>query len=416
MRMKFNKTTQLLAISAVSLLASTFLSSCSQFSQTLTVDFVYVSTAKAAGANNYGEIDVFEINSESGRMRQIPSSPFPSGGRNPVAETTSPDQADLYVVNRDDNTIVQFVIGNDGKIYPQNTVNTPGIFPLAVTSASNYLFVADLYQPLPTCNPAAPCSGSIAVFPILTAAQASQLSPAQPADTLGTPVANSSIGTNYWPLILPGSLANDVFVPTSINVAAGGYLYVAGYDSTTTSGVGYIFGFTVGSDGTLTAIPGFPMQVGSQPSAITSDKSGAYLYMTDAKQNLAYGFQIASGSLTPVSGSPIATGATPSAIVVDATTKYAIVANGQDSNVIVYSISSGSLSQLGTYTTGTQPVAIGIDPNMNQWVYTANFLGNDVSGFQLNLTDGSLLNSQFSPSAANANPTAVAAITHNGTH
>ena len=62
-----------------------------------------------------------------------------------------------------------------------------------------------------------------------------------------------------------------------------------------------------------------------------------------------------------------------------------MVANGQDSNVGVYSISSGSLSRLGTYTTGTQPVAIGIDPSLNQYVYTANFLGNNVSGFQLNL-------------------------------
>ena len=94
--------------------------------------------------------------------------------------------------------------------------------------------------------------------------------------------------------------------------------------------------------------------------------------------------------------------------------KYAFVANSQDSNLTVYSVSSGNLSRLGTYTTGTQPVAIGIDPSLNQYVYTANFLGNNVSGFQLNASDGSLLNSQFSPSASNANPTAVAAITHNG--
>ena len=51
-------------------------------------------------------------------MRQIPTSPFPSGGRNPVAEAVSADQANLYVVNQDDNSIVQFTIGNDGKFYP----------------------------------------------------------------------------------------------------------------------------------------------------------------------------------------------------------------------------------------------------------------------------------------------------------
>ena len=83
--------------------------------------------------------------------------------------------------------------------------------------------------------------------------------------------------------------------------------------------VGYIFGFAPGSDGTLAALPGFPVQVGAHPSAIASDSSGAYLYVTDSAQNVAYGFQIASGGLTPLSGSPYATGSQPSAIVVDAT-------------------------------------------------------------------------------------------------
>jgi 6-phosphogluconolactonase len=164
----------------------------------------------------------------------------------------------------------------------------------------------------------------------------------------------------------------------------------------------------------LTPISGTPLQVGAQPSAIASDPTGTYLYITDAATASVYGYQIGSGTPTPLSGSPYQSGAAPSAVIVDATSKFAIVANGQDSNVTVYSISSGSLSRLGTYATGSQPVAIGIDPSLNQYVYTANFLGNNVSGFQLNLTDGSLLNSQFSPSASNANPTAVAAITHNG--
>ena len=408
MRMKLNKPIQLLAISAASLLAASFLSACA----TLTVDFVYVSSAKAAGPNNYGEINVFEINSESGRMRQIITSPFPSGGRNPVAEAVSPDQADLYVVNEDDNSIVQFVIGNDGKLYPQNTVNTPGIFPLAIAVSGSFLYVVDTYQPLPTCNPASPCSGAIAVFPILDKAQAAALKPSQPADTLGTPIVNAAVSGSYWPLSLPAA-PSHVFVPTAVTVAKSGpYVYVAGYDSN--SSLGYVFGFIAGTDGTLTSIPGFPQAVGSHPSAIASDPSGANLYITDSGQNLVYGFQINGGALATLSGSPFATGGQPSAIVLDATGKYAFVANGQDSNLSVYSVTSGNLSRLGSYTTGTQPVAIGVDPSLNQYVYTANFLGNNVSGFQLNASDGSLLNSQFSPSASNANPTAVAAITHNG--
>ena len=161
MRMKFNKSSQLLLVSAASLLVAGLVTACG----TLTVDFVFVTSSKAAGPNNYGEIDVFEVNSESGFMRQIPTSPFPSGGRNPVAEAVSSDNTNLYVVNHDDNTHRQFIIGNDGKLYPQNTVNTPGIFPMAVAVNGKNLFVVDTYQPLPICSTAEPCSGSIAVYP-----------------------------------------------------------------------------------------------------------------------------------------------------------------------------------------------------------------------------------------------------------
>jgi 6-phosphogluconolactonase len=405
MRMKFNKSSQLLLVSALSVMVASLMTACS----TLTVDFVYVTSAKAAGPSNYGEVDVFEVNSESGFMRQIRTSPFPSGGRNPVAEAVSPDQADLYVVNRDDNSIVQFIIGNDGKLYPQNTVNTPGVFPVAVAVSGANLFVADTFQPLPTCTTSAPCSGSIAVFPILTAAQAKALTPSQPADTLGPAVANTAISTNYWPLNLPGKPAN-VLVPTAINVL-GAYVYVTAYDAT--AGGGYVFGFTTNADGSLAALNnGAPFPAGIHPSAIAAESSGGFVYVTDAGSSSVLGYQVNSGLLAPLSGSPYKSGSLPSAIVIDATGKFAYVANSQDSNVTAYSINGGNLVSVGTFATGLQPSAIGIDPSKNQYVYTANFLGNNVSGFQLNATDGSLLNSQNSPYGANAQPTAVAAITH----
>jgi DNA-binding beta-propeller fold protein YncE len=395
MRMKFNKSGQLLLVSAASLLAASLVTACG----TLTVDFVYVTSAKAAGTNNYGEVDVFEVNSESGNMRQIPTSPFPSAGRNPVAEAVSTDFLSLYVVNRDDNTIVQFAIGSDGKLYPQDTVNTPGIFPLAVAVAGSNLYVVDTYQPLPTCSTLAPCSGSIAVFPIQT------------GDKLGTPVTNASLGANYWPLSLPGS-PTDVLMPTAVTVSASGaYVYVTAYD--TTAGTGYVFGFTANSDGTLTALNGgVPFPAGTHPSAIAGDPSGNYVYVTDFAKGDILGYQVTSGALAPLSGSPFPAGNQPAAIVVDRSGKFAYAANSQDSNVSAYSISNGVLTRLGAYTTGLQPVAIGIDPSKNQYVYTANFLGNTVSGFELNSADGTLLNSQYSPFTTNAQPTAIASIPH----
>ena len=398
MRMKFNKSGQLLLVAAASIGVASLLSACNQITGTLTADFVYVSSAKAAGPDNYGEIDVFEVNSESGHMRQIPASPFPSGGRNPVAEAPSPDQKNLYVVNEDDNTIVQFAIGNDGKLYPQNTVNTPGVFPIAAGVSGSNFIVADTYQPLPSCSPAAPCSGSIAMYPIGT------------GGFFGAPAVNASLSTNYWPLIVPGK-SSDVVLPTGIaGTPSGSNVYVAAYDMTAKTG--YVFGFSI-ANGTLSPMNnGVPFAAGVHPSGIAGDAQGNYVYVTDMGSASVLGYSTGANGLTPLAGSPFAAGNQPTSMVVDQTGKYAYVANGQDSNVTAYSISNGALTRIATYATGTQPVAIGIDPALNQYLYTANFLGNTVSGFQMSATDGTLINSQFSPFVTNTNPTAVAAISH----
>ncbi len=429
MRIKFNKPTgspatglrrwgglsQLLLVAAASLGVATLMTACSQLTATLTVDFVYVTSAKAAGPDNYGQVDVFEINSESGHMRQIPTSPFPSGGRNPVAEAVSSDNTNLYVVNQDDNTIVQFIIGSDGKLYPQNTVNTPGVFPMAVSVAKSYLFVADTYQPLATCSPASPCSGSVAVFPIQPAAGSTPVGTLQIHTTI-----NTCNGLEYAPLSIPGA-AGHVVTPTAVNASANGAnLFVSAVDAT--SKTGYLFAYSLGTidcgnkvpNPTLTALPGSPFAAGVQPSALASDPGGTYVYVADLATAKILAYAVAANGLTPVSGSPFPTGNQPASIAIDATGKFAMVAESQDSSVSTYAINGGALSRIGSYATGVQPVAVGIDPSLNRYVYTANFLGSNVSGFALDLNSGALLNTQFSPFAANANPTAVAAIPHNG--
>src|ERR1035441_3024897 len=252
MRMKFNKSSQLLLVSAASILVAGLMTACA----TPTVDFVFVASSKAAGPNNYGEINIFEVNSESGHMRQIPASPVPSGGRFPIAEAVSSDNTNLFVVNQDDNNIVQFVIGNDGKLYPFNTVNTPGVFPLAIAANASDLFVVDTYQPLPSCSTAAPCSGSIAVFPLKPGGSSSG-APCTASTCIQPPAVNPANSGNYWPLTLAAS-PTDVVLPTAVNVLTttgstpATYAYVTAYDSTVTPHIGYIFGFSVGTGGVLT--------------------------------------------------------------------------------------------------------------------------------------------------------------------
>ncbi len=415
--MKLNKSSQLLLVSAASLLAAGVVTACGTF----TTDFVYVASSRAAGSNSYGEIDVFEINAVSGSMRQIPTSPFPSGGRNPVAEAVSADYLNLYVVNQDDNTIVQFAIGPDGKLYPESTVNTPGIYPLAVAVNGSNLFVLDTYQPLPNCSNVEPCSGSLGVFPILAASGTG--SNATRGGGLGAPVSDPAGGANYWPLSLPAS-PNDVIVPTAINVlSSGAYLYVTAYDSSVTPNVGYVFGFSVGSGGALTPINGgvpHDMGVGDnglgiRPSAIASDSSSSYVYVTDSTNGIVVSYSVASGILTKIGDTP--TGNQPSAITTDSKYPYLYVSNELDGTVSAYSIGSGgALTGIGTYPTGIQPVAIGIDPSTNHFVFTVNFLNNGAAGtisnFEINAANGALVHEQRSPYTTSAQPTAVAAVPH----
>jgi 6-phosphogluconolactonase (cycloisomerase 2 family) len=430
MRMKFNKSSQLLLISAASLLVAGLMTAC----VTATTDYVYVASSKAAGTDNYGEIDVFEINVVSGFMRQIPASPFPSGGRNPVAEAVSSDNSNLYVVNQDDNTIVQFMIGPDGKLYPQNTVNTPGVYPLAVAVNGSNLFVVDAYQPLSTCSIADPCSGSVAVFPLLPASGTG--STAIPSGAFGSPVTNPLIGANYWPLTLPSN-PSHVMVPTAVNVLqSGAYVYVTAYDSAAVAvgvpagtvnicnqpasaysgAVGYVFGFSVGTGGALTALPNSPFAAGALPCGIASDSSGSHVYVTDYFSGKVLGYSVASGALTPLSGNPFPAGNQPAAIAVNFKYPYAFVANSVDGTVSAYSIdTSGALTSIGTYNTGIQPVAIGIDPSTYRFVFTAHFLGCYVSNFDMSTTAGTLINAQHSPYTSNALPTAVAAVPHHAT-
>ena len=65
--------------------------------------------------------------------------------------------------------------------------------------------------------------------------------------------------------------------------------------------------------------------------------------------------------------------------------------------------------------TDTHPVSIIVDPALGRFVYTANYLGNSVSGFRLDPNDGRLEQTQATPYPTGANPTALIAVPH-GNH
>ncbi len=252
--MKFGKVGQVGLISVFALAVATLFTACNP----VNVGYLFV----AANRQTPGQIEVYKIDPISGYLVAIPTSPFPSGGRNPVAEVVSPDFKNLYVVNEDDNNIVQFGIGTDGKLYAQNTVNTPGSFPLALTinAAGTFLYAVDTLQPIAGCTLSNLCPGDVAVYPVDPKTGA-----------LGTPLSNNTQYPTYWPLLKSPTNSKSILTPTAVQVLPNGNeVYVTAF-STTSPATGYIFGFSSDSTGALTPLNGgVPWTAGTQPVALSS--------------------------------------------------------------------------------------------------------------------------------------------------
>src|ERR1700723_1006310 len=353
-----------------------------------TIDFLYVTSSK----QNPGQISVYKVDSEAGILYQISDSPYGSGGRNPVADVATPNGKNLYVINHDDNTIVEFAIGTDGKLYPQQTCNLPGSYPsqLTVNKAGTFLYVVETYQP--NFSLSIPGPGAMVVFPINANGQLGATS------SLCQPVPDGT--STFFPL------GNN---PVAVNVVSGIFVYAVNETDHNIAAV------QVGSDGTLSSIGLFP--VGTAPNAIASDPAGKFLYVTDGPSNQLYGFLIQPNGSLVMMPKPFPTDNLPDAVAVDPRGIYIYVANYNGNNVNAFTIdqSNGNaapVSGSASYGVGTGPLCILVEPSEGRYVYTANFLGNTVSRLALNPATGGVSAVENTPFGAALQPTCSAAITH----
>jgi 6-phosphogluconolactonase (cycloisomerase 2 family) len=174
----------------------------------------------------------------------------------------------------------------------------------------------------------------------------------------------------------------------------------------------------------LTPIAGSPWKAGIKPVALTADPTSRFLYATDFASNELIGYTIQSGGVLDfLINGPFKTGNEPSAIAIDPRGKYIYVSNALDSTVTGYTIDLGtgtpsgvvSLTSSAATATDAEPVAIVVDPALGRFVYTANHLGDSVSGFELNTDTGAISPTQATPYPAGASPTALASVPH-GNH
>jgi 6-phosphogluconolactonase len=392
-------------------------------SRDYTLAYLYVTSATKTTS---GVVNAYAVDYQSGALQQLPDSPVPSGGSNPVTLVASPGGKFLYVLNHDTSSVVQFDIGTDGKLYAENT--TPvvqgsgkiGTFPTAaaIDAKGTFLYVTFTYQNGFTT--ATPGPGGLAVFPINT------------DGSLGTALTNTTVGTTaanplpYYPL---------GFAPVGVATTAyNSQVYVVEQDTTITNGVssqtGTVIGFTEGSTGALTPIAGTVAingstltgtRAGTKPAAIAIDPSARFMYVTDELTNQLYAYGITTGgALTSIQSSPFSTGNFPLGITVDPRGSFVYVVNYNDATISGYAINTatGALSGVAGSTgaaTFTGPTCITIEPALGIYMYTSNNIDSSVSAVQLSPNTGAIKTVQGNPYTAQALPTCAVAVA-NGAH
>jgi 6-phosphogluconolactonase (cycloisomerase 2 family) len=412
--MKFSKLSQLFLVSSIGLLVATVFSACA----ITTIDYIFVACSAGSGASSAGQIQTYAVDSQSGALR-TGAPTISSGGVNPVSMAVTSDYAHLYVANQASGNIVHFATGTNGVLTSKDTVNlTTTPIALAVNSAGTYLYVVSCTAVPHTAYPTLNCSGgaTLTEYPLSSGVIGSAVA----APTL------SLYGTY-------ASYSGDILVPTGLSVLANNEaVYVTAYDQsaynpgktpTCTSNCanpGWVLGYSVGSGGALTPLAN-PFEAGVKPTAIATDPTNRFAYVTDYASNELIGYTILSSStLSFMTGGPYRTGDEPSAVTIDPRGQFISVTNSLDSTVSPYEITLAtgmptitvSTSGGSSNSTDTQPVAVTIDPALGRFVYTANYLGNSVSGFRMDPTSGGLSQTQATPYPTGSNPTAVVGIPH----
>jgi 6-phosphogluconolactonase len=368
-----------------------------------TVSYVYMATAKTLP---HGLINAYQVDYQSGYLYVMPDSPIDSGGRDTVALVVAPNNLFMYSVNNFDSDVVEFAIGTDGKLYPENTYNIAGSLPTAaaIDATGKFLYVTFTYQNnangTELYTPANPGPGGICIFPINS------------NNTLGTPTT-VNVGRN------------PVGIATS---TVGNYVYVIEQDSASSAN---LLGFTENtSTGALAPLPGVAINSGNVPSngfasgptpaGILEDKTGTHLYVTDQTLGQLAEYTISNGVPT-LAGVPTLTDAGPMGMAFDLSGKYLYVAAYTANSVDGFNIGSAGQPVRSTVAasvqTGTGPTCVSVSgspsnasPSHAEYMYVSNALSNNIIAEQVNQSDGSLDQIPGTPFGGSALPVCVATV------
>jgi 6-phosphogluconolactonase len=181
------------------------------------------------------------------------------------------------------------------------------------------------------------------------------------------------------------------------------FLYVANSGSNT------VTCYTLDSGtGAATAIAGATVTTNFAPNGVAIDPLAGFLYVSTQFGNGGdlEGFSInaVTGALTPLAGSPFAS-FLATGLQVHPSGKYIYVSD-EAKGIRAFSINGmGALTEIAgsPFPAGNEPFGVSVDL-VGRFLYTANFVSNDVSGFSVDANTGKLSPVPGSPFAVGAAP------------
>jgi uncharacterized repeat protein (TIGR02543 family) len=345
--------------------------------KTVTADFAfYKYFAYVVNETNPGTVSAYMINSATGALTAIATSPFVAGS-NPYSIAVDPAGKFAYVANEYSNDVSGYTINSTTGVLtamgasPFAAGSNP--YSVAVDPTGKFVYVANEY------------SNDVSGYTINSTTGALTAMGASPFTAGSSPVF----------------VAID---PT------GKFVYVANEYSNDVSG------YTINSTtGALTAMGASPFAAGSNSYSIAVDPTGKFAYVANEYSNDVSGYTINSttGALTAMGASPFAAGSNPYSVAVDPTGKFAYVANAISFNVSAYTINSstGALTAISgsPFATVANAVFIAVDPT-GKFAYVANFISSNISAYSIDSITGALTAIASSPFGTGAYPCSIATI------
>ena len=339
--------------------------------------------------------------------------------------TTPPPRAEfLYVVNPRVG-IIGFSIGSNGALTPiagsPFTVNNPQAIAVVPSGKFAYLVNGNLLAYAIGSNGALTLIGTYAAGNFFRSfffdASRPELSATDPRLQFQFPRQDHGNGGGEGYRVITDPLGKFVYVTSAL------------------SENGQIYGFSIGSDGALTPVPGSPIAVGKRARILAIEPGREFMYIsndifwTKREALSVYGIGVDGalaalprirlpldlptfaaapgpngkflygltgfhdisafnvgdeGALTPLPGSPLRAGRTPTFLTVDPTGTHVYLAHSDGCYISAYSIASdGALTLIpgSNVATGGSPGAIAVDPT-GQFVYVANTASSSISAYR----------------------------------